>query len=215
MMQKKICFVLMPFKEEYRQVYDVVIKPTVESMGMNCIRADDLNTQKNIMKELVEYIHKAEIIIADLTDMNPNVFYELGISHSLGKKTIMITQSIDKFIPFDLRAYRAISYELDFIINEDEAYAWSYIYTVDQEKSIISQIPADLNVSSMFRYVMPNIGASIKLCDRAGIERRQGPVDFEDYVVVTSANAALLIHKIIPTSTLVVTNFFILNPIFL
>jgi hypothetical protein len=56
MMKEKLCFVLMPFRKEYRQVYDFVLKPTLQDLGFTCLRADDLNTQKNIMKELVEYI---------------------------------------------------------------------------------------------------------------------------------------------------------------
>ena len=49
-----------------------------------------------------------------MTDANPNVFYERGISHTLAKITIMITQSVDQFVPFDLRPYRVISYAVDF-----------------------------------------------------------------------------------------------------
>jgi len=110
---KRLCFVLMPFKEEYRQVYDFVIKPTIEGTGFECVRADDLKKQRNIMRDVVEYIDKADLIVADLTDANPNVFYELGISHTLAKTTVMITQSVEQFVPFDLRPYRIISYSLD------------------------------------------------------------------------------------------------------
>lgn len=110
---RRLCFVLMPFKDEYRQVYDFVIKPTIEGMGFECVRADDLKKQRNIMRDVVEFIDKADLIVADLTDANPNVFYELGISHTLAKTTVMITQSIEQFVPFDLRPYRIITYSLD------------------------------------------------------------------------------------------------------
>jgi chaperonin GroEL len=112
-MPGKLCFVLMPFKPQYLQVYKLLIKPTVEGLGFTCVRGDDMKTQRNIMRDIIEYISKADVIIADLTDMNPNVFYELGVTHALAKQTIMITQSIKKYVPFDLRPYRIIEYRKD------------------------------------------------------------------------------------------------------
>ena len=117
-MKKKLCFVLMPFKETYRQVYDVVLKPTVESLGYECIRADDIRVQRNIMRDVIELIDRADVMIADLTDSNPNVFYELGICHALARQTVVITQSMAD-VPFDLRSYRTILYKVDFQGAED------------------------------------------------------------------------------------------------
>ncbi len=117
-MKKKLCFVLMPFKETYRQVYDVVLKPTVEGLGYECIRADDIRVQRNIMRDVIELIDRADVMIADLTDSNPNVFYELGISHALARQTVVITQSMAD-VPFDLRSYRTILYKVDFQGAED------------------------------------------------------------------------------------------------
>ena len=66
--------------------------------------------------------------------------------------------------------------------------AWSYIYNVEEEKGVASQIPAAVNVNTLFANLKANPGATIRLYDRAGIERKQGPLDFEDFVLVTSAN---------------------------
>ena len=62
------------------------------------------------MEDIWKGINIANIIIADITNRNPNVFYELGIAHTLGKKIILLTQNI-KDIPFDLNRYRFICYE--------------------------------------------------------------------------------------------------------
>ena len=113
MARKRLCFVLMPFKESYRQIYDVVIKPTMEDLDFECVRADDIRVQRNIMRDVIELIDRADVIVADLTGTNPNVFYELGVSHALAKQTVVITQSIED-VPFDLRPYRTILYTLDF-----------------------------------------------------------------------------------------------------
>lgn len=102
-------FVIMPFTQNWsNDIWEQVIKPAVQEIGMTPIRADDLYGQ-NIMEDVWQSILKAAIIICDTTGRNPNVFYELGIAHTLGKKVLLLTQDIDD-IPFDLQAYRHIEY---------------------------------------------------------------------------------------------------------
>jgi transcriptional regulator with AAA-type ATPase domain len=110
--ENDLCFVLMPFAEErdLQSVYNQHIKPVVSQAGLRCVRADDINDISGVMQSVWEGINRARLIIADLTNRNPNVFYELGIAHTLGKPVIIITQSMD-FIPFDLRHLRCIIYE--------------------------------------------------------------------------------------------------------
>lgn len=108
-----LAFILMPFDEIYSSIYDEFIKPTLSEQNYRVLRADDIQSQKNIMFDVIEYIVNADLIIADLTDNNPNVFYELGIAHTLNKKVILLTQEIEE-IPFDLRAYRVIKYDTHF-----------------------------------------------------------------------------------------------------
>ena len=104
-------FVIMPFTQEWsKDVWEQVIKPSVQEIGMTPIRADDLYGQ-NIMEDVWQSILKAAIIICDTTGRNPNVFYELGIAHTLGKRVLLLTQNIDD-IPFDLQAYRHIEYKV-------------------------------------------------------------------------------------------------------
>lgn len=107
------CFVLMPFSDfnDIQSVYENHIKPIIENKcELRCERADDIHDISGVMQSVWESINRARIIIAEMTGKNPNVFYELGIAHTLGKPVIMITQSID-FIPFDLKHLRCIVYE--------------------------------------------------------------------------------------------------------
>ena len=106
------CFVLMPFTTEYhlKEVYEDNIQTTVHNCGMTCLRADDILNNDAIIEDIWGQINKAKVIIADLTGKNPNVFYELGIAHTIGKEVIMISQNIDD-VPFDLRYLRVIVYE--------------------------------------------------------------------------------------------------------
>ena len=104
-------FVIMPFTQPWsNDIWEQVLQPAVREMGMVPIRADDLYGQ-NIMEDVWQSILKAAIIICDTTGRNPNVFYELGIAHTIGKKVLLLTQSIDD-IPFDLQALRHIEYQI-------------------------------------------------------------------------------------------------------
>lgn len=109
----RLVFVLMPFAESLTRIYQTIIKPSVESMGFVCRRADDYKTNRAIIQDIWKAICEARIVIADLTDLNPNVMYELGITHTVGKETILIYQRREKDIkfPFDLMHIRRIEYE--------------------------------------------------------------------------------------------------------
>jgi hypothetical protein len=107
----KRCFVIMPFAKEFNEVYQM-IKETIEvDAGFICLRGDDPLAGNLIMEDVLRGIGESEIIIADLTGRNPNVFYELGITHMVKdiSKVILITQDIES-VPFDLKAFRFIVY---------------------------------------------------------------------------------------------------------
>lgn len=76
--------------------------------------AGEEDNQQNILKDIVQAIYDSDIIIANLTGLNPNVFYELGIAHTLNKKVIIITEDIST-LPFDLKSYRAKEYSTHFV----------------------------------------------------------------------------------------------------
>lgn len=108
---EKLCFVLMPFISKFDSLYSKILKPVVKkTFKYNCIRADEIFGTKPIIEDVWTYIKKAKFLIADLTDRNPNVFYELGIAHALNKNVILITQDIND-VPFDLKHFRCIVYE--------------------------------------------------------------------------------------------------------
>lgn len=107
------CFVLMPFAQEFTEVYDT-IREAVESPELNfvCERADDIRGAGHIMESVLKGIGESEIVIADLTGRNPNVFYEIGIAHMVKKvdKVILLIQDIET-MPFDLNPFRCIVYK--------------------------------------------------------------------------------------------------------
>jgi len=109
---EKLCFVVMPFgNEQLNIVYEDFVKPPIENIcNLNCERGDDVFGSNVIMDDITRSIEKAKIIVADLTGRNPNVFYEVGIAHTLNKTVLLLAQNIED-VPFDLRHRRVLLYE--------------------------------------------------------------------------------------------------------
>lgn len=106
---KKLCFVLMPFGKSWSDSVYAKIKQSVENLGIQVLRADNLSGQI-IIEDIWTQINLAAFVIVEMTDRNPNVMYELGIVHTIGKPALLITQEIEN-IPFDLRHHRHHVYE--------------------------------------------------------------------------------------------------------
>jgi hypothetical protein len=106
-------FVIMPFDPEFKPIYEDLIKPALEDAGYEVARADSFLDQQNILRDIVQGIASADLIVADLTTLNANVFYELGLCHGLRIPTVLLTQSIEE-VPFDLRSYKVQVYETRF-----------------------------------------------------------------------------------------------------
>jgi len=97
---------------EWIGIFEHMIKPAVTGsrLGYDCERAKPLTGA--FIKDILEGLNRSDVVIADLTDRNPNVCYELGIRHTLKRRTILIAQNIDD-VPSDLRAYWVVTYEKD------------------------------------------------------------------------------------------------------
>jgi hypothetical protein len=105
----QLCFVIMPFSDGLQPIYEDSIRPTIEAAGLRCARADDVRRTTVITWDIWEHINRARFLVADLTGLNANVFYELGLAHALSKEVVLITRSME-FVPFDLKALRCICY---------------------------------------------------------------------------------------------------------
>src|SRR5215471_1651790 len=106
------CYVIMPFAMEFTPLFETICEAINDSrLNFICKRADDMRGGGNIMQEVLEGIGGSEIVIADLTGHNANVFYELGIAHMVMevKKVIILIQEAEK-VPFDLTPFRHIKY---------------------------------------------------------------------------------------------------------
>ncbi|MCL0095253.1 hypothetical protein M1O52_01790 [Dehalococcoidia bacterium] len=110
-MEPNLCFVLMPLSQELQPVFEDHIKPVAESLRLRCLRADSIFDNRAIIEDIWVTINKARVVVADFSGKNPNVFYETGIAHTVGKEVVIITQNIED-VPFDLRHLRHIQYQI-------------------------------------------------------------------------------------------------------
>jgi hypothetical protein len=106
---KPFVFVLMPFGPEFDDVYQLGIKAACQEAGTYCERLDEQIFHENMLERIYNQISKADILVADMSGRNPNVFYEVGYAHALGKRVILLTNSSED-IPFDLKQYQHIVY---------------------------------------------------------------------------------------------------------
>ncbi len=106
---KAFCFVLMPFENAFDDVYQIGIKEAATKAGAYCERVDEQIFHDSILERIYNQIAKADIVVADMTGRNANVFYEVGYAHALGKRTILLTRTADD-IPFDLKHFPHIVY---------------------------------------------------------------------------------------------------------
>jgi len=100
--------VMMPFSAGFNPVH-AAIKEACTANGLRCQRVDDIWEESAIIQDIFNLIFRAQVVVVDFTGKNPNVMYETGIAHTLGKHVIPITQSLDD-VPFDIRHHRALQY---------------------------------------------------------------------------------------------------------
>ena len=106
---KPFVFVLMPFGESCRKIYEVGIKPACNDAGAYCERVDKQIFHESTIERIYNQISKADIVVSDMTGRNANVFYETGYAHALGKRVLLLSQKSED-IPFDLKHYPHIIY---------------------------------------------------------------------------------------------------------
>lgn len=152
---KGFCFVIMPFKPELNYFYLYVKKHIEEAHNIECFRGDNDILTIPLLDKIKNYIETSDVVLADCTDRNPNVFYELGIAHTLNKKVILISMDDIKEAPTDIRHYEFIKYTLDkheeFLAKLDNAlsnvFVGRYEYLYDKAISILNEFLRDNNLN--------------------------------------------------------------------
>lgn len=107
---KPFAFVLMPFDKSFDDIYQYGIKQACSELAIVAERVDEQFYSESMLERIYRQIENADLIIADMTGKNPNVFYEVGYAHAKGKMCALITQKAQD-IPFDLQHHFHIIYD--------------------------------------------------------------------------------------------------------
>jgi chaperonin GroEL len=107
---EKLCFVLMPFGFPFDSYYQRIIKPAAVEAGLAALRSDEIHSTNSIVNDIWRHLWAARVVVADVSNRNPNVNYELGLCDALGIPTIIITGKIED-VPFDYKHKRCILYD--------------------------------------------------------------------------------------------------------
>lgn len=123
-MAENDCFVIMPFGDkpdvggdqlDFDQVYEQLIKPAVEVAKLECIRCDEIGTPGWIHAEMISHLYSADVAIVDVTALNANVFYELGVRHALRRSVTVLIRRKGTEIPFNIQGLNVIEYDMEGI----------------------------------------------------------------------------------------------------
>lgn len=130
----KKCFVVCPIGDENTptrkrsdQLFDYIITPACKECNFEPIRVDKINGSDSITETILKYLNESDLVIADLTDHNPNAFFEIGYRFSLGKNIINLCQKGTK-IPFDIASIRTLDYILNDLAEADKSKKKTYCY---------------------------------------------------------------------------------------
>jgi hypothetical protein len=104
-----IVFCAMPFADQFDAVFYDLMLPAVSQADLIASRTDHEATLESIDKRIVQGIRKADVVLADMTGHNPNVMYEIGVSHAAGKPTLLLRQDT-LAAPFDIRYHEIMDY---------------------------------------------------------------------------------------------------------
>jgi hypothetical protein len=106
----RLCFVMMPFKGRFDEIYRNLVIPAVVRQGLSAMRADEMAGPGFIVEQIRAAIQQARLCIADVTGNNANVLYEIGLAHAMNKPLILLAER-ESEVPFDVAHERVIFYD--------------------------------------------------------------------------------------------------------
>ncbi|MBF0329955.1 MAG: hypothetical protein HQL10_12415 [Nitrospirae bacterium] len=155
-MANKTCFVICPIgdegtltRERSDSFLDNIIKPVVSEFGYDAIRADQINESGEIPEQIIDQLLNSELVIADLTGHNVNVFYELAIRHATGKAFIQMIEH-DNDLPFDVYGIRTIKFSLIIHkVTKAKESLKAYIESLEKDPQVRTPIRRALDISTL------------------------------------------------------------------
>jgi len=156
-------FVIMPFRKELESTFQTIKKVCEGApLNMKIVRGDTIYKDGLIINQIYEEIVKSDIVFADVSGSNPNVFYEVGYSHALNKRTILLIKKEykDKF-PFDTAGFRHLVYENDKHLSEELTKYLNYFSSIDfnsQDSTVKEMEYFESYTNSLKNYILTEYG---------------------------------------------------------
>jgi len=156
------CFVIMPFGEkqdidgeiiDFDKVYKFIIKKAIEGLGIECIRCDEIAGAGWIHSKMINHIFNDEIAVVDITSLNANVFYELGVRHALKSSVTVLIRKKGTRVPFNIEGFKVIDYDPKDMESVDEAkgkiaeFVSNGLKEPDSIDSVVYEVLNDLSVT--------------------------------------------------------------------
>ena len=145
---EKVCFIISPIGQVETEtnrkangLYNAVIKPVLNDLDYECVRADEIDASGSINNQIISKIIDSKLVIVNLSGLNPNVMYELALRHAIGKPVIMLKEGSFSDMPFDIIDQRTILYNDD--LN-------SVVSTQNELRKIIEGIKSNSEIDNPF-----------------------------------------------------------------
>ena len=173
-MSDKVCFIISaigesgtPTRERADKVYKYLIAPVCEDLGYKPIRVDHVNAVDNINETIINYLKTAHMVIADMTEHNPNAFYELGFRQALELPLVPIIESGGK-LPFDVMMTRTTFYDTDVSkIEESKVDLKSKMQSFENFKMPISRLDKTTTLESIDKKLNQKLDKILSLLERS------------------------------------------------
>jgi nucleoside 2-deoxyribosyltransferase len=166
-----LCFVMIPFAERYDRVYRELIAPAIADTGLTAVRADEISAQGFIMEQIRAAIQQSRLCIADVSDRNPNVLYELGFAQAANKPVVIIANELTG-LPFDIAGMRIIRYGGDVSADRAALRAAIAAQLTNNRFAEVEQLLA----AGTYRAAMAMIGVILEHSLRELLSKRDVPV---------------------------------------
>ena len=192
MTRRPQAFVIMPFgnkldadgrKIDFDAIYEQLIAPALVGPSMaqaggpalDCVRCDQIAQAGWVHRQMIEYIHASEVVVVDLSTLNPNVFYELGVRHALRRSVTVLICREGTNTPFNLQGFKAIRYKANNEAGRAQARQEIARYVANglraaETDSLVHEVlnlggaPRPIRADSPRFYQVPGIGNARRLC---------------------------------------------------
>ena len=213
-MTEKICFIVTaigesgtPTRERADNVYKYLIAPVCEDLGYKPVRVDHVNAVDNINATIINYLKTAPMVIADMTDHNPNAFYELGFRQALELPLVPIIK-VGERLPFDVMTTRTVFYDTDVSkIEESKENLKSKIQSFKNFKMPESSLDKSITLDELNENLTKKLNKILNL-----LEKNQS---YSSFAPIRDINVKPFISELINQQTLDKSNLFQKNPLFL